>query len=94
MIAVCPGWSGKTAPMWHNVNTFVNIILNIRRFITELTAGVTVIIPHLGMLNGGFRAIVESGLWERQNVWADTALASPHEIREYLRRYGHRRLIH
>jgi hypothetical protein len=27
------------------------------------------------------------------NVWADTALASQDEIREYLRRYGHHRLL-
>ena len=45
------------------------------------------------MLNGGFRAIAEAGLWERENVWADTALASRDEIRAYLGRYGHRRLF-
>jgi predicted TIM-barrel fold metal-dependent hydrolase len=55
--------------------------------------GITVIIPHLGLLNGGFRAIAESGLWERENVWADTALASGDEIRTYLDRYGHQRLL-
>jgi predicted TIM-barrel fold metal-dependent hydrolase len=53
----------------------------------------TVIIPHLGLLNGGFRAIAEAGLWECENVWADTALASRDEIRAYLDRYGHRRLL-
>ncbi len=26
-------------------------------------------------------------------MWADTALASEYEIREYLRRYGHSRLL-
>ena len=26
-------------------------------------------------------------------MWADTALASPDEVREYLRRYDHRRLM-
>jgi len=67
---------------------------NTLRFIRELADSVTVIIPHLGMLNGGFRTIAESGLWERENVWADTALASPPEIREYLRRYGHHRLMY
>jgi hypothetical protein len=66
---------------------------NTLRFIRELAGGVRVIIPHLGMLNGGFRAMVEAGLWERENVWADTALASRAEIAEYLRRYGHRRLL-
>ncbi|MGD2096901.1 MAG: amidohydrolase family protein [Desulfobacterales bacterium] len=66
---------------------------NTLSFVQELAEGITVIIPHLGMLNGGFRAIAEAGLWERENVWADTALASRDEIREYLRRYGHRRLL-
>jgi hypothetical protein len=66
---------------------------NTLRFVLELVDGVTVIIPHLGLLNGGFRPIAEAGLWKRENVWADTALASQDEIREYLRRYGHRRLL-
>jgi hypothetical protein len=66
---------------------------NTVRFIRELAGAITVIIPHLGLLNGGFQAIAEAGLWERENVWADTALASRDEIGAYLRRYGHRRLL-
>ena len=66
---------------------------NTLRFILEIAEGVMVIIPHLGLLNGGFQSISETGLWERENVWADTALASEYEIREYLRRYGHSRLL-
>lgn len=66
---------------------------NTVRFALDLAEGVTVIIPHLGFLNGGFHAIADAGLWERENVWADTALASREEIREYLRRYGHGRLL-
>jgi len=66
---------------------------NTIHFVRELADAIMVIIPHLGLLNGGFRSIAEAGLWERENVWADTALASRDEIREYLRRYGHRRLL-
>jgi hypothetical protein len=66
---------------------------NTLRFVRELAEGVTVIIPHLGLLNGGFRSIAAAGLWELENVWADTALASGYEIREYLGRYGHSRLL-
>jgi len=62
-------------------------------FIRDLADGITVIIPHLGLLNGGFQAIAEAGLWELDNVWADTALASREEMREYLLRYGHERLL-
>jgi len=63
------------------------------RFVRDLAKEVTVIIPHLGMLNGGFEAIAAAGLWERENVWADTALASIGEIREYTKRYGSGRLM-
>jgi hypothetical protein len=66
---------------------------NTLRFIRELADGITVIIPHLGLLNGGFQAIADAGLWGRQNVWADTALASRNEILEYLQCCGHRRLL-
>ena len=62
-------------------------------FVRELAQGIIVIIPHLGLLNGGFRSIADAGLWELENVWADTALASREEIRQYLRRYGHHRLL-
>jgi len=66
---------------------------NTVRFIRELADGVAVIIPHLGMLNGGFHFSAESGLWAQECVLADTALASRNEIGQYLRRYGHRRLM-
>ncbi len=66
---------------------------NTLRFVRQLAEGITVIIPHLGMLNGGFEAIAEAGLWELENVWVDTALASAGEMREYISRYGHRRLM-
>jgi predicted TIM-barrel fold metal-dependent hydrolase len=66
---------------------------NTLSFVRDLADGITVIIPHLGLLNGGFQAIAEAGLWELENVWADTALASREEMHEYIRRYGHRRLL-
>jgi uncharacterized protein len=66
---------------------------NTLRFVREMARGIRVIIPHLGGLNGGFRAIAAAGLWELENVWADTALASPAEIDDYIRRYGHQRLM-
>lgn len=66
---------------------------NTVRFVRHLADGITVIIPHLGMLNGGFRTIADAGLWERADVWADTALAPAADIRAYIRRYGHHRLM-
>jgi hypothetical protein len=66
---------------------------NTLRFVREMARGITVIIPHLGLLNGGFHAIADAGLWDRANVWADTALAASGEILAYIRRYGHQRLL-
>ncbi|MFO7803041.1 MAG: amidohydrolase family protein [Desulfovermiculus sp.] len=62
-------------------------------FIQELAAGISVIIPHLGLLNGGFQALARSGIWELDNVWADTALASEQTIEEYILRYGPDKLL-
>jgi predicted TIM-barrel fold metal-dependent hydrolase len=66
---------------------------NTLKFISDLARGIQVVIPHLGGLNGGFLTIAEAGLWEYENVWADTALASSNEISAYIQRYGHRRLM-
>ena len=63
------------------------------RFINQIARDVRVIIPHLGLLNGGYRAISRQGLWEKPNVFADTALASSHEIMDYIQQYGHDRLL-
>ena len=62
-------------------------------FIQNLADGITVIIPHLGMLNGGYQALAEAGIWSRENVWADTALADSHIICHYLEACGHERLM-
>jgi len=37
--------------------------------------------------------IANEGLWDLEQVWADTALASAGDILAYLRRYGHERLL-
>ncbi|MGD8449990.1 MAG: amidohydrolase family protein [Desulfobacterales bacterium] len=66
---------------------------NTIRFIEQIAKDVTVIIPHMGMLNGGYRAIKRHGLWARPNVYADTALASVGEITDYINTYGIDRII-
>lgn len=68
-------------------------LANTVRFIKELALGIRVVIPHLGGLNGGFRAIEAAGLWAQENVWADTALASRGEIETYFQNYGYGRLM-
>ncbi len=57
---------------------------NTIRFINELAIGVRVIIPHLGLLNGGYDAFSKHEMWDNPNVYADTALASRYEIEDYL----------
>lgn len=66
---------------------------NTIRFIEQIAKDVTVIIPHMGMLNGGYGAIKRHGLWARPNVYADTALASVSEITDYIDEYGIDRII-
>lgn len=63
------------------------------RFIEKLAPGLRVIIPHLGGLNGGYAAIKDYGLWGNPNVYADTALASAFEILDYIKTYGHERIM-
>jgi uncharacterized protein len=63
------------------------------RFIQELAMGVRVIIPHLGLLNGGYDAIRARCLWERPGVYADTSLAPAGVIMDYIHTYGHQRLM-
>jgi len=66
---------------------------NTLRFLEEWAPGVRVVIPHLGALNGGYEALRRRDAWERENVWADTALAGPGTIRDYVRRFGPSRLL-
>lgn len=67
---------------------------NTLRFINDIAGEINVIIPHLGMLNGGYTAIARAGLWDRPNIFADTALASSREIRDYVNHYGGERLLY
>lgn len=62
-------------------------------FLEEMAPDLPVVIPHLGALNGGYRALDAAGVWGRGQVWADTALAGPREIKDYLQRYGSGRLM-
>ena len=62
-------------------------------FIDQVAGRTPVIIPHLGLLNGGFHRLLHSGVWENDSVYADTALAGQEEIRIFLDRYGSSRLL-
>ncbi|HOF05148.1 MAG TPA: amidohydrolase family protein [Syntrophales bacterium] len=66
---------------------------NTLSLIKRIDGRTPVIIPHLGGLNGGFYALFHSGVWDGENVYADTALASRREMAVFLERYGSDRLI-
>jgi len=63
-------------------------------FIKRVAGRTIVIIPHLGGLNGGFSRLLASGIWQEENVYADTALASPYEIYGFLENYGSEKLLY
>lgn len=66
---------------------------NTLRFLDEWGVGTRIVIPHLGMLNGGYRALKDRGIWSRPNVWADTALADTTVIQDYIASFGTQRLL-
>lgn len=66
---------------------------NTLRFVSHLAPGASVIIPHLGLLNGGYHALEATGLWSESRVYADTALAPVRTIGAFLDRYGADRLL-
>lgn len=62
-------------------------------FVNELAPKANIIIPHLGMLNGGYYAIDSSGIWKRDNVYADTALAPIQHIKDFINKYSSAKLF-
>jgi uncharacterized protein len=66
---------------------------NTRSFIRRVDGRTTIIIPHMGGLNGGFTALFKSGIWDNENIYTDTALASAREIGQFLDRYGSGRIL-
>lgn len=66
---------------------------NTLHFINDLASIAVVIIPHLGMLNGGFSAIDSSEIWKRENIYADTSLAPIQHVRAFIKKYGPEKLL-
>jgi hypothetical protein len=63
------------------------------RFIKQVAGRTAVIIPHLGMLNGGYDRLESAEVWNDETVYADTALADRREILNFLGRHGSDRLL-
>ncbi len=51
------------------------------------------IIPHCGLLNGGYRWLKKAAVFEDPSVYVDTALASSREIEDFAADYGTERII-
>lgn len=66
---------------------------NTMYFINQLARGVRVIIPHMGLLSGGYEIFRRRDVWSMPNIYADTALASSSDIKDYISRYGHQRIM-
>ena len=66
---------------------------NTIKFIKGIAFGIRIIIPHLGILNGGYNSLLNKGIWDMTNVYTDTALASTYEIKDYINRYGCQRIM-
>ncbi len=67
--------------------------LNTVKFIREYASGAKVIIPHCGLLNGGYERIKAEGLWKLDNVFADSALAPVSVIEDFIDCYGSEKLL-
>ncbi len=63
------------------------------KFLDMVNERSPVILPHLGLVNGGFERLYEERVWEANNVFANTALAGFREIKIYLETYGPDRLL-
>ena len=72
---------------------YEEVLPNTIRFLQEFVPDVPVIIPHMGFLNGGYRALVNHGVFELPNVYVDTSLAPTGKIMDYLNRYGEERVL-
>ncbi len=62
-------------------------------FIDEMAPDLKIIIPHCGLLNGGFERFCRAGIWERPNIFTDTSLVSPSVITAYVEHYGYSRIM-
>lgn len=63
------------------------------KFINELAPGVRIIIPHCGLLNGGYDGFCHSGIWEMPHIYTDTSLVPSDLVIDYVRRYGTERIM-
>lgn len=62
-------------------------------FIRKIAGRTTVIIPHMGCMNGGYARLKRIGAFDSPMVWVDTALASPRDIEDFAATHGTERIV-
>ncbi len=67
--------------------------LNTLKFIEMINKRTIIIIPHLGFLNGGYSRLKAEGIFNEQNIYADTALANIDEIEDYAKNFDINKLL-
>jgi uncharacterized protein len=66
---------------------------NTIEFARRVNGRTNLIIPHLGLLNGGYSALKKAGIWEAETVYADSALALPAHVKDFVNTYGASKLL-
>jgi len=61
-------------------------------FIERVAGRTPIIIPHLGLLNGGYSALKRRNIWSKPNVYADCSLAFS-QVVDFIETYGASKLI-
>jgi len=65
---------------------------NTLEFIMRVAGRTDIIIPHLGMLNGGYGTVKRLGIWNQPNVYADCSLAFTN-VTDFISQYGSEKLF-
>lgn len=62
-------------------------------FIDTLASGIRVVIPHCGLLNGGYERFRRQDIWGHPDIYTDTSLVPGEVIADYVDRYGSERIM-
>ena len=62
-------------------------------FTNYLAPKAKVIIPHCGLLNGGYKRLCKFRIWEKERIYTDTSLVDPKVVEDYIKRYGYDRIM-
>jgi hypothetical protein len=63
------------------------------KLLQKINRRTVAIIPHFGMLNGGYARLKQAGVFENTAVYVDTALAGSSEIKDFAHNYGPDRIL-